>query len=74
LQWEPPRTVREPEMRLDHEADRRTRRSSRIAQKRLRNECGKLIERRQTVVRRLKQIDAVLRSLDSPKSSRGTAC
>ena len=55
-------------MGLDYEADRRTRR--RIAQKRLWNEYRKLIERRQTIACRLKQIDAVVRSLDSPEDSR----
>jgi hypothetical protein len=61
-------------MGLDYEADCRTRRRRKIAQKRLRNECRKLIERRLTVARRLKQVEAVLRSLDSPEDSRGTAC
>jgi|SRR5580698_9676356 hypothetical protein len=57
-------------MGLDYEADRRTR-SRRLAQKRLWNEYRELIERRQTIACRLKQIDAVVRSLDSPEDSRG---
>jgi len=61
-----PKRVRQPAMGLDHQADRSTRRSRRIAQKRLSNEYRQLIERRQTMARRLKQIEAVLRGLDNP--------
>jgi hypothetical protein len=62
-------------MGLDHEANRRTTRQSRkVAQRRLRNEWRKLIERKQTLARRLKQIEAVLRNLDSSEGSREEAC
>ena len=61
-------------MGLDHEANRRTRRQSRkVAQRRLRNDCRKLIERRQTLARLLKGIDAVLRNLGSPEGPGGAA-
>jgi hypothetical protein len=53
-------------MGLDHQDDRSARRSRRIAHKQLSNEYRKLIERRQTLARRLKKIDAVLRRLDNP--------
>jgi len=66
---DPPKEVRQPEMGVDHGADRRTRRRRRIAQKRLWNEFRKLTQRRQTIVRRLKQIDAVLRSLVASDAS-----
>jgi chaperonin cofactor prefoldin len=61
-------------MGLDHEANRRiTRQSRKVAQRRLRNELGKLIERRQTLARRLKRIDTVLRNLGTPEGSGGAA-
>jgi hypothetical protein len=62
-------------MGLDHEANRRTTRKNRkVAQRRRWNKWRRLIERRQMLAHRLKQVDAVLRNLDNSEGSRGEAC
>jgi hypothetical protein len=51
--------------------NRRTKgKSGKVAQRRLWNRCRKLIERRQAISRRLREIDALLRNLDSPENCR----